>query len=212
MSKKWIPMFAAMPPLRSSDPFQESFPGDVVPATARRHVGQSDLVFPRAGFTLESLLQRNEHRMDAELKNGPDAAACFAFQFRERVQVPWVDHKRLLAESIGSHSQRQPYVCVVEKIRWAYRDVVNPVRLRPTTLLFEETIEALNFAKEAHVKRVAIENAYGITWVGGRNETVPSLADRRQMAWRHKPCYSDDRKVFQRTTPWAGFYSSRQGE
>ena len=114
MSKKWTPMLVAIPPDFSTC----ALPGDVVPAPARGHVGEVDGVVPcPAGSAAMPLAQRHDGRVHPELQDVEDPPPGLPLQLGQGVQVPRVEHQRLLADRVGPDPQREADVGVVQVVR-----------------------------------------------------------------------------------------------
>src|SRR6266542_3575973 len=90
-----------------------AFPRYVVPPAARRHVRQGDLVPPPV-IAPERITERQHRRMKPKLEDGIDPHAAFALELLKRIEIPWVDDDRLLADGMRARPQRQTDVGVVE--------------------------------------------------------------------------------------------------
>ena len=109
----------------------DALPRHVVPAAARRQVGELHDV----------PLARLRAAAARETRPAPGAAATAArcrsrwpgllFQLLQAVEVPGVDDERLLADRVGADAQRQPHVRVVQIVRRADRHVVDALRSGP---------------------------------------------------------------------------------
>ena len=85
--------------------------------------------------------------MQAQLQHGEDPAAGFPLQLLQRIEVPRIDHQRLLADRIGADAQRQPDVRVVQVVRRADAQVVHARSRGAAAQLFEMPIEPLESVK-----------------------------------------------------------------
>jgi hypothetical protein len=72
-------------------------------------------------------------------------------------------------------------VRIVEVIRRANCDVIDPLIGRPTPQLFQMPIESLDLVEEAHVEGEPIEDADGVMRIGGSNQAIAGVLDRLQM-------------------------------
>jgi hypothetical protein len=78
-----------------------TLPGSLIPGAATRDVGQAQTCALARRIALELRLQLPEHRQQAQLQHGVDAASELLLELRERVEVPRVDRERLLADHVG---------------------------------------------------------------------------------------------------------------
>ena len=111
-------------------PLLGALPGHVVPAAARGHVGQVDLVHGSRRLGGDALPQGHDVRVQPELEDVVHAAPGLPLQLGERVQVPRVEHERLLADGVGADPEREADVRVVQVVGRADRHVVDALGLR----------------------------------------------------------------------------------
>src|SRR5687768_2125818 len=125
--------------------------------------------------------------MHAQLQDGVDAAAGFALDLLQGIEIPRIDDQGVLADRIGADTEREPDVRIVEMIRRTDGDVVNPLFRLTTPQLLEMAIESFNLVEEPHVEREPIEDADSVMRVGGSDQTIAGVLDRLQMTRRDVP-------------------------
>ena len=175
--------------------FVGALPRHVVPAAARRAVGQADVVLRIRGGT-EPLTQRDQLRMEPQLQHGVDAAARFVFELLECIQIPRVDDQRLFADGMGSYPQRQTDMCVVEIIRRADADVVHAVCVGTPAQLFEMPIESLDLGEEPDIERALVQNTDGVVRIRRRHQAVPGVLDGFEMPRGDEPANAGHCEIF----------------
>ena len=174
--------------------FGMALPRDVVPRPARRDVGQAHRMAARP-IGHQPFAKGHQLGMHAQLQDGLDGSTGLAFELLERVEIPRVDHQGLLANRVGAGAQGHPHVGIMEVIRRADADVVDPVLGRSAPELLQMPIEALDLIEEAHFERKPIEHANRIVRVRGSDQAIAGVMDRLQMARRNIAAYSRDGKV-----------------
>ena len=200
MSKKWTPMLVVMPP----DLLRPALPGHVVPAPARGDIGEVDGVDPAGRLGGDPLAERNDGRVHPELQDVEDPPSGLPLQLRQGVQVPGIQHQRLLADRVGPDPEREADVRVVQVVWRADRHAVDALGLPLAPLLLHEPVEALELLEVAHVVEVAVEDAHRVVRVERRNEAIPGVPDRLQVPRGDEPPDSGDGEV-----PQAPFLSVR---
>ena len=62
------------------------------------------------------LLQRNQRRVQTQLQNSEYVPTGLALELFERIEIPRVNHERLLADGVRSDAQGEPDVSIVKII------------------------------------------------------------------------------------------------
>ena len=119
--------------------------------------------------------------MQPQLQHGIDAAAGFLLELLQAVEVPRIDHQRLLAEGVGADAQRQPHVRIVQVVWRADAEIVDALGFGAALEFFEMPIEALELGEESDVEGVAIEHADRVMRIDGRHQAVAGVVDRFQV-------------------------------
>src|ERR1043165_3860433 len=119
--------------------------------------------------------------MESQLQNRRHPPPGFLLELDERVEVPRIDHDRLLADRIGAGAQGHPDVRVVQIVGRADAQVVDALFFGAAAQLLEMPVESLDLREKARVESEAIEDADGIVWIGGRDEPVPGRANGFEM-------------------------------
>ena len=113
--------------------------------------------------------------MQAQLQDGRDLAAGLALDLGEPVDVPRIEHQRLLADRIGIRAQREAAVRVVQVVGRADRDVVD--LLAAPAQLVDVTVEALELDEEVGIREIAVDDADRVLRVEGDLEIAVDRLD-----------------------------------
>src|SRR6185312_2796836 len=87
-----------------------ALPALQVPVAARGDVGQVHFVLAVVLSAPDPFAQRDDRRVQAQLQDGVDALAGLAFDFPQAVDVPGVEHQRLLADRVRAGTQGETHV------------------------------------------------------------------------------------------------------
>src|SRR3954469_16003738 len=99
--------------------------------------------------------KRDQRGVQTQLQHGKHTSAGLVLELFERVEIPWIDDQRFLADRVGTDAQRQPRVRVVQVVRRANRDVVDTLLVRAAAQFFEVPVETLELGEETDIKRIA---------------------------------------------------------
>jgi hypothetical protein len=166
-------------------------------------------VVAAVGLGLDPALQLQDGGVLAQLQHGVDAAVVLAGQRLELVQVPGVDDQRLLADGVAAQPQGQAHVGVVQVVRRADADVLDPLALGAATQLLEVAVEALDLGEEARLEEVLVEHAHRVVRVGGGHQAVAGVADGLEVTRRHEAGGANEGEVVAHRCPPAGARCSR---
>jgi len=119
--------------------------------------------------------------MDAQLQDRIDMAPGSQFQFFKRLAVPGVKDERLFAYGVGPDAKGKTHVRVVEIVGRADRNVMDALILVFAPQLFHMAVEALEFAKIAHVIGKTVEYAHRIVGIACRDKGVSGVLDCLQV-------------------------------
>src|SRR6185312_8982838 len=109
-----------------------------------------------AAFGDDGVAEGEYRRVHAQLQDGVDAMAALALELLERVEVPRIEHERLLADGVGADAQREADVRVVQMVRRADAHVVDASALDAAAQLLDVTIETLELGEEGGVGPIAV--------------------------------------------------------
>ncbi len=170
-----------------------ALPRHVIPAPARGDVGEVDLVVGAArGGDLVSEL--DDLGMQAQLQDGRDLLAGFLLEGGEAIEVPGVQHQRLLADDVGAGAQSEAAVRVVQIVGRADRDVLDGLAL-PAQFV-DVAVEALELDEEVRVGEMAVHDADAVVGVHGHDQIAADGFDRFHVARRDIPAGADQCKGF----------------
>ena len=133
----------------------------------------------------EAFPEFDQSRVDSELEDCEYPPARLHFELGESIYVPGIQHKRLLANGIGTDAKRKTNVSVVQVVRRADADVLYifvPVR---SAQLLQVSVEALELGEEGGVRKIAVEDTYGVVRIHGCYKAVASVADGFEVARSH---------------------------
>ena len=98
---------------------------------ARGDVGQIDVVDAAAARPRCARCSARIAGMQAQLQDGVDACdRSAALDLGQAVEIPRIEHQRLLADRVGVRAQREAHMRVVQVVGRADRDVVDAARRR----------------------------------------------------------------------------------
>ena len=103
--------------------------------------------------------------MELELQNCIDLSARAAFDRRETIDVPRIENKWFLADSIRPPSKGKTDVSVMQVIRRADANVLNYLPLPPAAV--KVAIKTLKLDEKSRIWKIAVYNADGIGRVEG---------------------------------------------
>ena len=151
-----------------------TLPRHVVPPAACRDVGEPDAM-PLRRVGLQTFAQRHQLRVHAQLQDGRDPATGFLLELLKRIEVPRIDHQRLLANDVGADAEGEAHVGIVQVIGRAHAHVVHARFVRTAAQLLEMPIETLELGEEPAIERKAIEDAHRVVGIGRRHEAVAGV-------------------------------------
>ena len=134
--------------------------------------------------------------MQPQLQDGPDATAGFPLELLQPVEVPRVDHERLLTDGVGAHAQGEPHVGIVEVIRRTDAEEVDAIGFGAALELLDVPVEALELREEADIEAIAIENADGIVRIHRGDEPVPRIVNGLQVPRGDEPGDAGHGEIF----------------
>jgi hypothetical protein len=180
----------------TAGPARVALPRVIVPQSPRGHIGQLDIE------AVSLLPPRRDTRahvpdggMQAQLEHGVHAAPALALEFLQRVQVPGVEHQRLLADGRGAHAQGLADVRIVQVVGRADAHPVHALLGAPTVQAVEVAVETFVFAEVAGPRKVAVQDADGIVRIHGREQGVAGVADGLQVPRGDVSCDAGDGEV-----------------
>lgn len=144
---------------------------------------------------LEPLLDRDQHRVDAELEDREDSSAGLGLELLEPIQVPRTDDEGLLTKGICAVAQCQAHMSVVEVVGRADADPMHAIAFWAATELVKVTIETFNLLEEAYIEAVCVKGSDGVTRIGGGDESVPCVANRLEVAGSYVATDTDDSEI-----------------
>src|SRR5690606_30950062 len=130
-----------------------------------------------ARLVLHLLAQRDDRRVHAQLQDGVDLAAGVLLQLDQAIDVPWVQHERLLADGIRAGTQGKTHVRVMQVVGRADGHIVHLVRVVTATQLVEVAIETLELGKEVGIGIIAVDHADRVVLVQRRHQLVAGGLD-----------------------------------
>jgi hypothetical protein len=171
-----------------------SFPRHLVPCSASGDVSKAHIVDPpRVLFQL--FLQFDESRVKPQLKNRVNSVSELSLELLKRVQIPGVDHQGLLADCIRAHSKSEAAVCVMQIIRRADTQIMNPALVGPAPQFLEVTIESFNLGEKSYVEGILIEQACSIMRVNRSYELVTRVSNRLEVPRRYVTGHPRNREI-----------------
>jgi hypothetical protein len=102
------------------------------------------------------------------------------FHFCQPIDVPGVQHQRLLADRIGIRTQREAHVAVVQIVRRTDRDIID-LALSLTAQLVDMPIEPFELGEEMRLREVAVDDPDGVVAVERSNQNVAGRLDRHHV-------------------------------
>jgi hypothetical protein len=115
--------------------------------------------------------------MYPQLEHGIDAPAEFRLQLLKWPRIPGIYDQGLFANRVGSHSQRQSAVGIMQVIRRTNSQIVNPVLFRAAPQFLEMTVKPLDFGEKPGIGKILVQNPYGIVGIDGSDERISSVSD-----------------------------------
>ena len=170
-----------------------ALPGHVIPKPARGDVGQVHVVdlFSLRG---DPLLERDDGRVQTQLQDREDALACVGLQSCKAIDVPGIEHQRLLADGVPMRAEREANMRIVQVVRRADADIVNLLAAPPDEI--DVAVEALELGEEARFGEKAIDHADRIGRVERGSERASRLFDGSEMTGRDIARRADERERF----------------
>lgn len=99
------------------------------------------------------------------------------FEALEQVEVSRVDDERFLADHVGSETQAEAAMCIVEVVRRAHGKIVQALARGTASQFFEVAIHALTLREEPRIEGVLVENADRVVGIGGSDEPSADVAN-----------------------------------
>ena len=134
--------------------------------------------------------------MQSQLEHGVDAASGFLLELLQAIEVPRIDHQRLLAERVGADAQRHAHVRIVQVVRRAHAQEMHALGLGAALELFEMAIEPLEFGEEPDIECVAIEHADRVVRIDRGDEAVAGVVNGLEVARGHEAGDAGHGEVF----------------
>src|SRR5579871_3213529 len=156
-----------------------AFPGRVIPPPAGGDVGEVDLVALVAGRIF--LAQRHDCGMKPKLQDGRNAVTGIMLDFRQAIDIPGIEHQRLLADRISPRPQGETAMRVMKMVGRADRDIVYLLAAPPE--LVDMPVETLELSKEVRVRKVTIENTDRVVWIVGNSQIAAYRMNSLHMSW-----------------------------
>ena len=116
------------------------------------------------------------------------------FHLLQGVDVPRIQHKRLLADDIGTETQTITGMGIVQIIRRAYADIVNVGAA--VAQLGVVSVEKFLFGKEGSLWEIAVHDAYAVAFVVGGDKVVTCVFDGFEVARGDVAADTNDGEIF----------------
>src|SRR5688572_7699584 len=158
-------------------------------------VRQRHLVAPAGRAAGDRVAECDHRRVQPQLEDGIDPHPALTFELLQRIEIPRVDHNRLLANRVRARAQRQADVRVVQVVRRADADVVHALLFRGPPQLLAMAIETLDLGEEPYAERITIEQPDGVGRIRRGDPTMPGVANGIQVPRRHESGAARYRKV-----------------
>ena len=157
-----------------------TLPRGIVPVAARGDVGQVDVVDLVLGTFFHLFLQRFDLVVETQLKDGVGLMALTFLHLLEGIDVPRVEHQRLLADDVGAEAQAVTRVGIVQVVGRADAHVVDVGAA--VAQLGVVPVEELLLGEEGSLGEVAVHDADAVAPVVGGDEVVTCVFDGFEVA------------------------------
>ena len=165
-------------------------PRCVIPTPPRRAIGQFNRVFLRR--IPEFVTQRNNRRVQPQLQNRINPLAHIAFNLGQPVNIPRIEHQRLLANHIRARSQSKAAMRVMQIIRRRNRHIIKP--LTASAQFVDMAVKALELGEKMRVGKVTVENTNRVIRIVSDHQVASRIPDSLHMP-RRNIARSPDQRV-----------------
>src|SRR5207253_11213931 len=147
------------------------------------------------GLCGDLLSQSNDRGMQAKLKDRVDLASCCRLRLREAVDVPRVKYQRLFTDGVGTRSQREPDVRIMQVIGRADRHEFHPLAVMRAAQLIDVAVKTLKLSEESALGEVAVYDADRIRRIQRGNEATSRGLNGAHVSRSYKSTCANQGKI-----------------